>query len=129
MIRNRTGPSLALALAAAVFQAGCRQQDIRTVTVQVPGMKNEACAAMVADAVAWEIAGSPGERPSRQLARSFQLSGAIAVDLTNRTVRVRYDSLKMSLKNIEFAIADAGFEANNTPASKSAADQLPAECR
>jgi len=99
------------------------------VTVQVPGMKNEACAAIVTEAVAWEIAGNPGDRPNRQLARSLQLSGTIAVNLTNRTVRVRYDSLRMSLKNVEFAIADAGFEANNTPASAAAAAQLPAECR
>jgi hypothetical protein len=92
-------------------------------------MKNDLCASIVAEAVAWEIAGNPGDRPNRQLARSLQITGTIAVDLTNRTLRVRYDSLKMSLKNIEFAIADAGFEANNTPASASAAAQLPAECR
>lgn len=129
VITNGTGLFLSAALAAAVLLAGCRQQDIRTVTIQVPAMKNAACAQIVSEAVAWELAGNPGERPNRQLARSLQLSGLLSLDLTNRTVRVKYDSLKMSLKNIEFAIADAGFEANNTPASKSAAAQLPQDCR
>jgi hypothetical protein len=61
--------------------------------------------------------------------RAMQASGTIRIDLTSRTVTVKYDSIKMSLKNLEFAVADAGFEANNTPASETAAAQLPPECR
>ena len=117
------------AVLLSVAAPGCRQQDIRTVTVQVPAMKNEACAERVSEAVASELVSGAGEHANRQIVRSLVLSGAIVPDLANRTVIVRYDSLRLSLKNVEFAIADAGFEANNTPASAQAAAQLPPECR
>jgi hypothetical protein len=49
-------------------------------------------------------------------------------DIGERMVRVRYDSIKLSIKNIEFAIAEAGFRANEVPADAKAAAALPAEC-
>jgi len=51
------------------------------------------------------------------------------IDLSSRTVTVTYDSLKLSLKNIEFAIAEIGFQANEVPAKPEAAKALPPECR
>ena len=56
-------------------------------------------------------------------------SGDIVVDPVTRTVRVRYDSLKLSVKNLEFAIAKVGFAANEIPADPGAVKKLPAECR
>jgi hypothetical protein len=42
---------------------------------------------------------------------------------------VTYDALKLGIKNIEYVIAGAGFDANDTPAPKEAREALPAECR
>ena len=50
-------------------------------------------------------------------------------DLDARLVEVTYDSLFVARKNIEFTIADAGFNANEVPANSEAAASLPPECR
>ena len=51
------------------------------------------------------------------------------VDLEKRAVTVTYDSLLTALKNIEFTIANAGFQANEVPANTNAVNALPPECR
>jgi hypothetical protein len=53
----------------------------------------------------------------------------VLTDLAQRRVTVTYDSLNMSLKNIEACIADSGFTANTIPARPDAAAKLPPECR
>ena len=62
-------------------------------------------------------------------------------DVPGRTVAVTYDSLALARKNIEFAIAEAGFSTeevvttsrgtvtNRIPADPEAVKKLPAECR
>jgi copper chaperone CopZ len=91
--------------------AGCRRQDERVIQIDVPGMRTEAHARIVVSAV-----GSvPGVRPD-----------GVKTDLTNRKVTVTYESIVASLKNIEFAIADAGFSANDIPANTEAAARLAA---
>ena len=50
------------------------------------------------------------------------------VDLAERKLAVTYDSLILSRKNIEFAVADAGFAANQVPANVEAMKKLPPEC-
>ena len=96
-----------------VLLVSCRKHDIRAVTVGVPEMKNKACATVVANAVS-------------------RLHGVkvdeIRLDMANRTVTVTYDSMLLALKNIEFAIADAGFAANEVPAKPEALKALPPEC-
>ncbi|MBM4149785.1 MAG: heavy-metal-associated domain-containing protein [Lentisphaerae bacterium] len=108
--------------------SGCRRIDMRTVTIQVPAMKNSACADRVIEAIGRELYSGPDQDVSRQRIRDMLSSGEAVVDLTNRTVTVRYDSLRLSLKNLEFAVAEAGFDANNTPASEEAVKALPPEC-
>jgi len=103
-----------VAVALVVILASCRKQDLRTQTIRVPEMKNAACASIVAEALQRQQ-GIPPEW--------------IKVDIENRTVTVTYDSLQRALKNLEFAIADAGFQANETPANPEAAAKLPPECR
>ena len=100
-----------LALAAV---ASCRQRDLRTVQLHVPEMKNDACVEVVSRAVG----GVQGIEKD-----------TVTVDPATRTVQVTYDSLKLSLKNLEFAVADAGFAANDAPANPKAAAALPPECR
>ena len=111
-----------------VVASGCRKQDVRTVTLQVPDMKNQSCAERVLEAVAIELTSDPRVRPDRQSIQAVLLSGAVQPDLRLRTVTVKYDSLKLSLKNLEFAVADIGFAANNTPANEEARKKLPPEC-
>ena len=101
---------------------------MRTVTIQVPAMKNSACADRVIEAIGRELYSGPDQDVSRQRIRDMLSSGEAVVDLTNRSVTVRYDSLRLSLKNLEFAVAEAGFDANNTPASEEAVKALPPEC-
>lgn len=51
------------------------------------------------------------------------------INLQDRVVLVPYESILMSMKNIEFYIAEAGFSANEVPANKKAQAALPAECK
>jgi len=76
-------------------------------------MKNRACATVVANAVS-KLRGIKGDE--------------IRLDMANRTVTIMHDSMLVALKNIEFAIADAGFAANEVPAKPEAVNALPPEC-
>jgi copper chaperone CopZ len=74
----------------------------------------------------------PGMETEGHVARVIHAMGAIPgvdtnsvrVDFTRHTVTVRYESLVASLKNIEMAIADAGFAANDVPANAEAAAKV-----
>lgn len=101
-------------LLLSALTVSCRKQDIRTVTVRVPEMKNKACAQIIHN-VLCKVHGVQGDK--------------IQIDLTSRTVTVTYDSLKLALKNIEFDIAGAGFRANEIPAKPEAVKALPPECK
>lgn len=69
----------------------------------------------------------------RVLTAVGRVSGVLTDDITieqsSRDVIVPYDSLKLSLKNIEFTIADIGFAANDVPANEEARAALPEACR
>jgi copper chaperone CopZ len=92
---------LILATFGIVILSGCRVSDYREMTVNVPGMASEADA-------------------QRILAALSPLNGLdknnTTFDLSGRTVRVRYDSMQVARKNIEIAIAEAGFDANTIKA-------------
>lgn len=78
-----------------MFAFGCRQRDIREATIKVPQATNAVAQAAIRAAI-----------------------GAIdGVDAANAVfeggkVRVEYDSMKLGLKNLEHAIKDAGYDAN-----------------
>jgi copper chaperone CopZ len=101
-------------LLAPLLLAGCRQTDIRTVVIQVPGVRNEACAQRVRQALA----------PLRAIDHT-----RLAFDLAAGTVQVTYDSMQLARKNIELSIVYAGFDANEIPADAAARAALPPECR
>ena len=88
------------------------RHDVRTITVSVPGLKSEACQKPILEALG-------------------KAEGVIesTPNLAAKTIEVKYDALKLGIKNIEYVIAGAGFDAGDTPASKEAKDALPAECR
>lgn len=95
--------------------ASCRKTDVRTVVIRVPGMINRQCADIIENALSQ--------------ARYGVRMKSIEQDLASRTIMLKYDSMKLSLKNIEFTIAKAGFQANEVPADPKAAAALPEQCR
>ena len=104
------GPLVLMALVAA----SCRKVDQRPVRLHVPGMKTPACEALIGT----HLQGVHGVIP-----------GSVRFDSTHRAIELTYDSMRLSLKNLEFEVAGLGFAVNNTPADKAAAAKLPPACR
>jgi copper chaperone CopZ len=113
--RDWTSPSLSLILSTmkrlililvATFPValgiGCRQQEIRTVTVTLSGVSGEADIQAISNAVS-QLDGVFDESVA------FHGTGSVAV---------RYDSMKLARKNIEYAVVEAGFGANDIPAKR-----------
>ena len=90
----------------------CRKQDLRTVVIKVPGMNNSACTKIIQDAFLHQ----PGIQ-------------SIRPDFQQRQLVITYNSMVLALKNLEFAIAKAGFDANDIKAFTNAVAALPPECR
>ena len=109
-----------VALASALLAGGCRTQDIRTVVIGVPGMRCAECAKRVEAALA--AMGNEGVKADK-----------LAFDTAAGTVTVTYDSMLVAIKNLEFAIAAAGYAVTAKPyplpADPTAAAALPAPCR
>ncbi len=89
---------LAFALSLA---AGCRVSDVREMEVRVPAMASNADVQKVRSALA-QLGGVDKEKT--------------AFDAAGRTVKVWYDSMVVAHKNIEIAIAEAGYDANGIKA-------------
>lgn len=100
--------------AVALLMVSCRQHDYRTVKVKVPQMHNAECANIVGRSLTNKVGIDPEN---------------ISIDLNDKTVKLTYDSMQTALKNIEFFIADAGFQAGPIPANQDARDKLPASCK
>lgn len=83
-------------LAGSLLLAGCRQRDIRVTEVRVPQ-------ATTAEAQA-EIRAAIGAIDG------VDATGAI---FSNGVLTVHYDSMKLGIKNIEHAIKDIGYDAND----------------
>ena len=105
---------LQAAMAAMLF-TGCRVSDVREATIVAPDVRNEACRQVVLKA----LKALPG-RDDLEL---------VSADFATGTLVVRYDSMKVGTKNLEDAIAQAGFAAGPFPANPEAASKLPPECR
>ncbi len=103
-----------LLLASMLGGASCRVEDVTTVTIKVPELKNAACADLVTGTLVTD----------QKIPRD-----QIKVDLAARTVTVTYDTMKRARKNLEIAIAEVGFSANEIPANPAAAAKLSPECR
>jgi len=102
---------MALLMTVVLF-ASCREVDIRKVVVKAPGLKNAACAKIIQDAF-------------------MKQPGIVSIqpDFQKREITVTYNSMVIAIKNIEFTIAEAGFDANDEKARTNAVAALPAECR
>ncbi len=87
-----------------VTLTGCRVSDVRELTVNVPGM----------------AADSDVERIRKALAPLNGVNRDQAVfDVKAHSVRMTYDSMVIATKNIEIAIAEAGYDANGITAASS----------
>lgn len=82
---------------------GCRVRDERTFTVAIPDVQTVQDQAKIR-AVLEPIPGI--------------VKDSIVFDLSKHTVVLSYDSMQVAHKNIEIAIAEAGFAANEVPAMK-----------
>ncbi|MBM4142497.1 MAG: heavy-metal-associated domain-containing protein [Lentisphaerae bacterium] len=111
MVRKLCPIAVAAALAAGAVS--CRRTDVRSVLLDVPHMRNAACVELVTS----RLRNVPGVKAE-----------TIRVDERRRRITVAYDSLFLSRKNIEFEIAEAGFEVNGVPADPGALAALPPEC-
>lgn len=98
-------------VAISLSLCGCRQRDIRVTNVRVPNVRNSACQKIVIDALS-KIDGIDLEK----------------ITFSNGVMTVTYDSMKLGIKNIEHAVKDAGFDANDFEADKTAREKLPPEC-
>ncbi|HPS07616.1 MAG TPA: heavy-metal-associated domain-containing protein [Kiritimatiellia bacterium] len=92
---------LSLFALMGVLVAGCRVSDVREMTVNVPAMSSDADVQRVRAALA-TLGGVDKEKT--------------VYDVPSHTVKVRYDSMQIAHKNIEIAIAEAGYDANKISA-------------
>ena len=91
---------------------GCFRQDRRTITVRAPQVKSADCLRLVQEA-----------------AKSVEGIEMITPNYEQGTLDVTYNALKLGIRNIEFVIAGAGFDANDTQAPAQARAALPEGCR
>jgi hypothetical protein len=82
-----------------------------TAVLVVPGLRDNTDANVVVDAIAYARLGSDDPR--------------VAIHRPTRRLVVSYDSMRLSLKSLEHAIACAGFDANDTPARLGRTDSPP----
>ena len=94
-------------LATALAAAGCRVRDVRTATLRAEGLSDEK-ALVAAEAALRALpdsrlhnSGGPGGSE-----RSFKI---LSHDFEKGEITVRYDAMKIGLKNMQWALAEAGF--------------------
>lgn len=111
----KSAPFLFSLFLAAAVCAGCRVRHVKTTTVTAPQVRNAACSNVVAKA----LKALPGK----------EYLHIESIDYTTGEITLRYDSMKVGTKNLEDAIAQAGFSAGPFPANPEAVAKLPQECR
>ena len=118
-----------------LLSAGCRVKDVRTVTVKAPAVRSEADAKAVLTSlnqiavldrardqvvpppsivVDTNACTSTAAWPHPSAVRTSAISLAV-VHWDAGTVDITYDSMKLAIKNLQFAVADAGFEVKAEP--------------
>jgi len=95
--------------------SACYRRDIQVLVVDVPNMKTPACAAIISAAM-------QTTPPTEGLRR-------VETDVAARTVTFEYDSRKIAIKNLEYFITKAGFEANGNEPNLEAQKKLPPDCQ
>ena len=94
---------LLIAITAVATMSGCRREDIREFTVEMPSL-TEADKSKVVDAFTIR---SPGRPP-----RVYEgiLSDSFKFDFDKKTLTLKYDSMKIAQTNIRMLIQNKGVE-------------------
>lgn len=93
--------TLIITLSLAIIITGCRQRDVRTTIVKVPQATTE--------------------KAQREILNALKKIDGIDVDgaaFTNGLLYLHYDSMKLGIRNIEHAIKDIGYDANDFKGEK-----------
>ena len=90
----------AMVIAALGLAAGCYRNDTRTLVVKVEGMNGEVCFEAI-------------RKNLQRLNPDNKRVHEITPDYTAQTVTVVFSGRDMAIKNVEYAIAEAGFKAND----------------
>lgn len=88
-------------LLCSMVMTGCRVSDVREHTIQVPGMASQEDVERIRKALA-PLNGVDKEKAD--------------FDVKGHTIKLTYDSMVVAHKNIEIAIAEAGYAANGIAA-------------
>lgn len=135
-----------LAVSVLVLATGCRLKDIRTVTLHAKGVRCPACATAVIRSLATTAELSPDQAvavdEAAQTATASWKDPArnntaavskVVVHYGTGDIDVTYDSMKLAIKNLEFAVAAAGYDVQSLPydiaADPAARAALPEACR
>ncbi len=92
-----------MAAAIVLSLAGCRREDVREFTVEIPGLSQENRQKVVEAFVIKK----PGQSP-----RVYDgiRTDTFAFDFGKKTLTMKYDSMKIAQTNIRMLIQDAGVE-------------------
>ena len=93
--------ALCIMAVALGLLTGCRQKDVREMVIRLPGVKTAEEQAAVKNAIAPLIGIEPG---------------SVVFDAAKQELHLMFDSMQVRYKNVEIAIAEAGFDANEVPA-------------
>jgi len=96
------------AVVGILFASGCRVSDVREMTVNVPNMTSDEDIQRIRKALA------PLNGVNKEQA---------VFDLQSKKLVLTYDSMVIAQKNIEIAIAEAGYDANKIAAIKGASSK------
>ena len=137
---------LALLALSLVLAVGCRLKDIRTVTLHAADVRCPDCARAVIrslaaigevapdQAVAVDETESTATAAWENHARNNTAAiSKVVVHYASGDIDVTYDSMKLAIKNLEFAVAEAGYAVQakpyDIPADAKARAALPEACR
>ena len=127
-MKTRALPLLLAALVLALA-TGCRVKDIRTVTVEAPDVKTaEDANAVLQSLNLIAVLDRPRDQPvppatvlldatNRTSTATWPHPSAVRTSAVSKavvhfdtgTVDITYDSMTLAIKNLQFAVADAGF--------------------
>ncbi len=93
-----------------------KKEDIHTVVIRVPGLKNPECSKIIQDAFL--------SHPAMK-----GVVAAVRPDFQTHEVTISYNSMILAKMNLETTIASLGFDANDTKAPSNAVAALPPQCR
>lgn len=109
-------PLLILLLTAVILTCGAcfvrPRNDIHTHTFRVPKVKSPECGQLILNVLA-KVGGITDVKPNS----------------ADGTLTISFDSRTTALKNIEFALAEAGFDVDDSVGRPAAKAKLPEGCR